>query len=113
MDFILTSMNGVITPLVIEVNAHDCLYASSLYESSDKEVRGQATRTLVQTMIARSQRFLMKNKVVLVLGTGGFANRTLWKDAQDFGVKVGGKSSLTEFFLLRNSTRQPFLQPSR
>lgn len=75
--------------MAIEVNAHDCLYACFMYENTNMELQGQTSFVVVQTMMARSQRYLMQGKVVIVVGAGGYSKRRLWIDSQDIGVKVG------------------------
>lgn len=36
----------------------------------------------------RSQTFLMAGKTVVVIGAGGYSKRNIWKDADQYGVKV-------------------------
>nr|KAG5699351.1 hypothetical protein BaRGS_004288 [Batillaria attramentaria] len=50
--------------------------------------QGEAACVWVQTMVSRSQRFLMQDKTVLVVGGGQYSKRNLWQDAKDFGVKI-------------------------
>nr|KAG5708551.1 hypothetical protein BaRGS_032972 [Batillaria attramentaria] len=88
IDYVFTKLKNVLTPVVIEVNAQDCLWSGSVFEYIHPKCRGQTARTWVQTMVARSQRFLMKDKTVLVVGAGGFSKRKLWKDAKELGVKI-------------------------
>lgn len=88
LDVILSKINGVITPVVIEVNGQDCVCLPFCYEATNPNLRGEAVGGWVQTMVSRSQRFLMRNKVVLMIGGGGFTKRNLWSAAKDFGVKV-------------------------
>ncbi|KAK7499711.1 hypothetical protein BaRGS_00009052, partial [Batillaria attramentaria] len=88
IDYVFTKLKNVLTPVVIEVNAQDCLWSGSVFEYIHPKCRGQTARTWVQTMVARSQRFLMKDKTVLVVGAGGFSKRKLWKGAKELGVKI-------------------------
>ncbi|XP_070174693.1 carnosine synthase 1-like [Littorina saxatilis] len=88
IDLILTEMKGDIVPVVIEVNAHDCLYHATVFETMQPHRQGQATRTFLHTMIDRSQTFLMAGKTVVVIGAGGYSKRNIWKDADQYGVKV-------------------------
>ena len=76
-------------PVVIEVNAHDCLYHVTVQERMQAGLRGRAVGALVRNMLHRSQRYLLAGKTALVVGAGGFSKRHLWRDARDFGVKVG------------------------
>nr|KAG5701874.1 hypothetical protein BaRGS_014939 [Batillaria attramentaria] len=60
----------------------------SLFENINPVHRGQAARTWVQTMLFRSQKFIMKGKTLVIVGGGGYSNRQTWTDILDFGVKV-------------------------
>ena len=88
MDLVLTRHKDAIVPVVIEVNAHDCLYHVTVLETMQARQRGVAVRTLVHTMLARSQRFLVAGRVVVVVGAGGFSKRHVWTAARQLGVKV-------------------------
>lgn len=88
MDFILTKRNDAITPVLIEVNAHDCLYQCTCYEVMHPQEFGYSSSAYVQIMLARSQRYQLENKVVLVVGAGGYSKRNLWSDAKKYGVKI-------------------------
>ncbi|KAK7484019.1 hypothetical protein BaRGS_00024754, partial [Batillaria attramentaria] len=87
LDYVFTKKNDVITPVVIEVNSHDCLFVSTVHELLNPLCRGQAARTWVQTMVARSQRYLMYGKTVLSIGAGR-VTRQLWRDAKQWGLKT-------------------------
>ena len=88
IDVILTKQKDAIVPVVIEVNAHDCLYHVTVLETMQPRLKGQAVRPLVHTMLARSQRFLMAGKTVVVVGAGGFSKRHIWTEARKLGVKA-------------------------
>nr|KAG5708547.1 hypothetical protein BaRGS_032968 [Batillaria attramentaria] len=88
VDYVITKINDVITPVVTQVRGVGSLQNSAVYELINPVFRGQASRTWFQTMVARSQRFLMKGKTVLVVGAGSFSKRNLWKDARAYGVKI-------------------------
>ncbi|KAK7486536.1 hypothetical protein BaRGS_00022202, partial [Batillaria attramentaria] len=87
LDVVLTKLHGVITPVVIEVNGQGCIDLSFAYETTNPSRQGEAACVWVQTMVSRSQRFLMQDKTVLVVGGGQYSKRNLWQDAKDFGVK--------------------------
>ena len=95
MDLVLTRHKDAIVPVVIEVNAHDCLYHVTVLEMMQARQRGVAVRTLVHTMLARSQRFLVAGRVVVVVGAGGFSKRHIWTAARQLGVKVSPPLSTT------------------
>jgi hypothetical protein len=113
MDFILTKRRDVISPVLIEVNAHDCLYQCTCYEVMHPQVFGYSSSAYVQLMIARSQRYLLDDKVVLAVGAGGFSKRNLWLDAKKYGVKVCCSSFYCPLFFYWNYTLlEPYCQLS-
>nr|KAG5694273.1 hypothetical protein BaRGS_021588 [Batillaria attramentaria] len=65
-----------------------CIDLSFAYETTNPSRQGEAACVWVQTMVSRSQRFLMQDKTVLVVGGGQYSKRNLWQDAKDFGVKI-------------------------
>ena len=88
IDLILTKQKDAIVPVVIDVNAHDCLYHVTVLETMQPRLKGQAVRPLVHIMLARSQRFLMAGKTIVVVGAGGFSKRHIWTEARKLGVKA-------------------------
>ena len=83
IDLILTTQNGTVVPVVIAVvNAHDCLHQVTVLESMQPRMRGPAVRTLVYTMLARSQGFVMAGKAVVVVGAGNFGKLYIYKVAR-------------------------------
>ena len=56
VDFVVTRVNGEITPVGIEVNSHDCTINCQIFEFSNAYLgydQGEAVRPLVQTMVKR------------------------------------------------------------
>ena len=88
IDLILTTQKGSVVPVVIAVNAHDCLHQVTVLESMQPRMSRPAVRTLVYTMLARSQSFVMAGKVVVVVGAGNFGKLYIYKVARQFGVEV-------------------------
>lgn len=88
LDFVLGERDGVLTPIAIEVNSHDCTINCQLFESMNPELQGRSVGPLVETMVQRSQRHLMDGKTILVVGAGGFSKRFIWDAARDYGIKV-------------------------
>ena len=88
IDLILTTQKGSVVPVVIAVNAHDCLHQVTVLESMQPRMSRPAVRTLVYTMLARSQGFVMAGKAVVVVGAGNFGKLYIYKVARQFGVKV-------------------------
>lgn len=110
--------NGKIRPVAIEVNGHDCTINCQIYDFlatmnenvclsagpvstyltedqvpslsryNNGPVRGRSVRPFVRTMVARSQRHIMKGKKILVVGAGGYSKRNLWPAAKSYGIDV-------------------------
>ena len=89
IDFILAEVDGKVTPVGIEVNSHDCTINCHVYEFMYPETIGDAFRPFIQNIIARSQRFVMRGKTILVIGAGGFSKKFVWQAAKDYGIEVG------------------------
>ena len=79
---------SAVVPVVIAVNAHYCLHQVTVLESMQPRMSGPAVRTLVYTMLARSQGFVMAGKAIVVVGAGNFGKLYIYKVARQFGVKV-------------------------
>ncbi|KAL3855356.1 hypothetical protein ACJMK2_014571 [Sinanodonta woodiana] len=88
IDFVITRRNGVLTPVGIEVNSHDCTINCQIYENLYHMEKGTSVGPWVQTMIARSQKYVLAGKKILVIGAGGYSKAFIWPAAQDMGVKV-------------------------
>eukprot|EP01013_Petalomonas_cantuscygni_P012511 TRINITY_DN2635_c0_g1_i1.p1 TRINITY_DN2635_c0_g1~~TRINITY_DN2635_c0_g1_i1.p1 ORF type:complete len:1013 (-),score=315.21 TRINITY_DN2635_c0_g1_i1:264-3302(-) len=59
LDFII---DADLTPVLIEVNCHDCTSAMHLLEQYNPDIQGQGTAPWVQTMIRRSQQHVARLK---------------------------------------------------
>ncbi|KAK3586596.1 hypothetical protein CHS0354_027737 [Potamilus streckersoni] len=88
IDFVITRRNGVLTPVGIEVNSHDCTINCQIFENLYPKMMGTSVGPLVETMITRSQKFFMVGKRVLVVGAGGYSKHFIWPAAQEVGIKV-------------------------
>lgn len=88
IDYVLSEIDGIPEPVGIEVNSHDCTINCQLFENLNRNRQGEAVRPLIETMIKRSQMFVMKDKTVLVIGAGGFSKRFIWDAYSDYGIKV-------------------------
>jgi len=88
LDIILTLRQGVVVPVVIEVNDHDCLAHAGRLEFIMAQQAGESVRVWVSTMVARSQMYLLHDKRILVVGGGGCSKEYLWPAARDYGIKV-------------------------
>ncbi|KAL3855360.1 hypothetical protein ACJMK2_014575 [Sinanodonta woodiana] len=88
IDFVITRKNGVLTPVAFKVKSHDCMTNCQIYENVYTAEEGISVGPWVQTMIARSQKYVLAGKKILVIGAGGYNKAFIWPAAQDMGVKV-------------------------
>ncbi|XP_069485062.1 carnosine synthase 1 isoform X1 [Ambystoma mexicanum] len=95
VDFMLTSVDQVITPVALGVNCHLCLETCGLFESMNRPHVSAASSgsestssLLIQTMVKRSQYYIMEGKEVLVIGAGGISKKFIWESTRDHGIKV-------------------------
>lgn len=75
-------------PVLIEVNGHDCMINCQINEFINKDKIGEAAKELVNTMISRSEHFLVNGKIILFIGDGSYGKRFTLKDTRDYGIKV-------------------------
>ena len=131
IDFFLMEVNDTIRPVAIEVNGHDCTINCQIFDflanlnfnaslSADPvstylstdlvpslsrynhgNVHGRSVRPYVRTMIARSQRFIIKGKTILVIGAGGYSKRNLWPSAAKCGIKVRFINIILSFHIVQ------------
>ncbi|OWF52029.1 carnosine synthase 1-like [Mizuhopecten yessoensis] len=102
LDFVLGEKGGILTPIAIEVNSHDCTINCQLFESMNHETQGCSVGPLVENMAHRSQRHIMQGKTILVIGAGGFSKRFIWKAARDYGIKVFLVNDVPDSFVSRD-----------
>ncbi|KAK3084557.1 hypothetical protein FSP39_015338 [Pinctada imbricata] len=88
IDFVIGQKNGVISPIGIEVNSHDCTINCQLFEFINPRLSGSSLRPLVETMVSRSQEFVLQGRTIVVLGSGGTSKRFIWPIAKSYGVQV-------------------------
>ncbi|KAK3602003.1 hypothetical protein CHS0354_024783 [Potamilus streckersoni] len=88
IDFVITRRRDVLTPVGIEVNSHDCTINCQIYENLYPQEKGLSVRPWIETMITRSQKFLLVGKKILVIGAGSYGKAFVWPAAQDMGVQV-------------------------
>ena len=81
-------MDGKLEPVGIEVNSHDCTINCQLFEFMNPYTQVNAVKPYVETMIARSQKFSMQGRTVLVIGAGGYSKCFIWDTYQTFGIQV-------------------------
>ena len=48
----------------------------------------QSVSPLVDTMVYRSQKFVLQGKTIAVVGAGGMSKRFIWPEAMHYGIKV-------------------------
>ncbi|XP_029646820.1 carnosine synthase 1 [Octopus sinensis] len=88
LDFLVRKNQSKFEPVLIEVNGHDCMINCQINEFINKDKIGEAAKELVNTMISRSERFLVKGKTVLFVGDGSYGKRFTLKDTRDYGIKI-------------------------
>ncbi|KAK3586588.1 hypothetical protein CHS0354_027723 [Potamilus streckersoni] len=88
IDLVITTRNGILTPVGIEVNSHDCTFNCQIYENIYPQEKGLSVHPWVETMITRSQKFVLAGKRILVIGGGNYDKGFIWGAAQDLGVQV-------------------------
>ncbi|KAL3855367.1 hypothetical protein ACJMK2_014578, partial [Sinanodonta woodiana] len=88
IDFVIANRNGVLTPVCIEVNSHDCTINCYAFETFYPKIKETTVRPYVETMIARSINWLMVGKRVLVVGGGDYRTQFIWPAAEENGIKV-------------------------
>ncbi|KAK3586591.1 hypothetical protein CHS0354_027726 [Potamilus streckersoni] len=88
IDFVITRRNGVLTPVGIEVNSLDCITNCKIYENVYTIEKDMSFGPWIQSMMARSQKYVLSGKKVLVIGAGGYSKAFIWPAAQDMEVKV-------------------------
>ena len=76
------------TPVVIGTHSCQRAVTNVVAEFIDRDTAGDAFRLLVENMIARSQRSVMRGKTVLVFGAGGYSKKFIWHSAKDYGIEV-------------------------
>lgn len=74
--------------VVLEINSHDCMINCQIYEFINRNKLHEAAADLVETMIARSNAFLIKGKTLLVIGVGDFSKWFAFEEANRHGVNV-------------------------
>ena len=67
IDFVIGDVDGKIEPVGIEVDSHDCTINCQLFEFMNPHTQGNAVKPYVETMIARSQKFSMQGRTVVVI----------------------------------------------
>lgn len=75
-------------PYGIEVNSHDCTINCQLFEFINPSLSGYSVAPLIQTMIDRSQAFLIAGKKILLLNLGVSSKRFILDSAKKHRIKV-------------------------
>ncbi|XP_078502639.1 carnosine synthase 1-like [Lissotriton helveticus] len=95
VDFILTCVDQTITPVALGVNSHLCLMSCGVFEtmnclnaSASGAGAESSSSLLIQTMVKRSQCYIMEGKEVLVIGAAGICKKYIWETTRDHGIKV-------------------------
>ncbi|XP_064613939.1 carnosine synthase 1-like isoform X2 [Liolophura sinensis] len=88
IDYVLTRDSGMLSAVLVEVNSHDCTINNQIFEFVNPASSGEAVRLLVRTMLTRSLRYIMRGKIVLVIGAGGVSKHFVWEAANEYGIQV-------------------------
>ena len=88
MEFVLTAINHSVTPVALRFRSHSHLHQATVHDTA-RLARGRgAQRVVVQTLVARSLRFVMANKTVVIVGGWKLNKRHILEAAVDLGVRV-------------------------
>ncbi|KAG8434852.1 hypothetical protein GDO86_012989 [Hymenochirus boettgeri] len=105
VDFLLTVVDYMVTPVISGLTSALCLETCGIHEcllgslaASGPITVNSATRLLVETMLERSMRFVMEKKEVLVIGAGGISKKFIWEAAKDYQIKIHLVESNPEHF---------------
>ena len=88
IEYIMSKIDEVPTPVGIELNSIKCLNHVMMTEFLYPESQGEAFHHLIQNIATRSQTFLMIKKMVLVIGGGVHSKQYIWQVAKDYGIEV-------------------------
>ena len=80
--------NGALVPIGIDVNSHGST-SFQMFEFMNPDLSGQSVAPLVRTMCERSQKYIMRGKVVLVIGAGSVIKGFIWPAAKKENIQVG------------------------
>lgn len=98
IDYFLRKKGGVYIPYGIEVNSHDCTINCQLFEFMNPSQSGYSVAPLIQTMIDRSQAFLIAGKKILLLNLGVSSKRFILDSAIQHRIKVAIEFCYCFFF---------------
>jgi carnosine synthase len=90
IDFVLTSREGAIVPVVIEVNDHDSTLQAQTLEfilrgTSDI---GRCAREWITAMIRRAENHALCGRTIVYVGGGGYSKRFTFEIAKELGVRI-------------------------
>ncbi|CAI9735576.1 carnosine synthase 1-like [Octopus vulgaris] len=88
LDFLVQKTQSEFKPVLIEVNGRDCLKNCQINEFINRDKLGEVVKELVNTMISRSERFLVKGKTVLFISDGEYGKRYTLEDTRGYGIKI-------------------------
>lgn len=88
IDYFLSKRGEKYVPVGIEVNSHDCIRCCQRYEFINPSSAGKSVWPLVETMIERSQAFMLKRKTILVLGLGAICRKLVLEAVIEEKFKV-------------------------
>ncbi|CAH2321417.1 carnosine synthase 1 [Pelobates cultripes] len=95
VDFLLTVVDYMVTPVILGITSNYCLESCGIHECLQGSlVAGgsnaiiSASTPLLETMLQRSLIYVMEKKEVLVVGSGGISKAFIWEAAKIYGIKI-------------------------
>ncbi|XP_053548329.1 carnosine synthase 1 isoform X2 [Bombina bombina] len=95
IDFLLTLVDCMVTPVILGLNSGICLESCGIQECMMGSLAAgiavsinSASRPLVETMLRRSLNYVMEGKEILVIGAGGISKKFIWEAAREYGIKI-------------------------
>ncbi|KAM8924563.1 carnosine synthase 1 [Pelodytes ibericus] len=95
VDFLLTVVDHMVTPVILGLTSTLCLESCGIHEcllsgvaAGGSVATNSASTPLVETMLRRSMNYVMEGKEVLVIGAGGTSKKFIWEAARDYGIKI-------------------------
>jgi hypothetical protein len=87
IDYFLGKRDGIY-PFATDLMSHNCVTSSQLYEFLNPNLSGQSFGPFVETMIERSQGYMMRGKTILVLNRGGASKSFILESAEKDQIKI-------------------------